>query len=572
MALALALAGAACAADFGYSVEVEADSSGLNSLLERYLDIVKFRNSELMSPDQLRRLYRDMPAQAADLLATEGYFSPKITPTLNETGQHWQVGLKVQAGEPTLVDTLDLSVDGALNDEPDVERRKRAMERAWPLKPGLQFRQADWVDAKRRALQVLLTDRFPAAAVADSEARIDPANNRAQLRVKYDSGPRFTLGAVNVTGLLRYPRAIIDHLHEIRPGDPYDYAKLSELQSALLATPYFKSVYVEVETDPAAPEQVPVKVTVVEAPLQKISLGVGYGTDKGARTEADYRYNNVLDRGWLFRAKTTIEQRQQTGEVGIDLPRNEKGYYDGAYARINRQEAQGLVTAKKETGATRSRSKGIITTSLGINYLTEDATLGDVHTSNQALTLSYKWVRRDVDNVLDPRRGNVIELQSAGAVRGMLSDTSFVRGYARGVLYYSFGAGRTVQLRGEAGQVVAEDAARVPTDWLFRVGGSGSVRGYAFESLGVQAEGGVQPGKVMATSSVEYQQHVVGNWRAAVFVDAGNAAESWQSFHFARGYGAGARWKSPVGPFALDLAYGEDARKWRLHFTLGVAF
>jgi translocation and assembly module TamA len=34
----------------------------------------------------------------------------------------------------------------------------------------------------------------------------------------------------------------------------------------------------------------------------------------------------------------------------------------------------------------------------------------------------------------------------------------------------------------------------------------------------------------------------------------------------------GARWRSPVGPINVDLAYGHAVRKARLHFSLGFTF
>jgi translocation and assembly module TamA len=32
------------------------------------------------------------------------------------------------------------------------------------------------------------------------------------------------------------------------------------------------------------------------------------------------------------------------------------------------------------------------------------------------------------------------------------------------------------------------------------------------------------------------------------------------------------RWRTPVGPLNLDLAWGEAVRDWRLHFSIGVVF
>ena len=38
------------------------------------------------------------------------------------------------------------------------------------------------------------------------------------------------------------------------------------------------------------------------------------------------------------------------------------------------------------------------------------------------------------------------------------------------------------------------------------------------------------------------------------------------------GYGLGARWRTPVGPINLDLAYGQKVEKIRMHFSLGFSF
>ncbi|HNP51525.1 MAG TPA: BamA/TamA family outer membrane protein, partial [Nitrosomonas nitrosa] len=52
----------------------------------------------------------------------------------------------------------------------------------------------------------------------------------------------------------------------------------------------------------------------------------------------------------------------------------------------------------------------------------------------------------------------------------------------------------------------------------------------------------------------------------------GDAADSWQSFNPSLGYGSGIRWRSPAGPFALDLARRHDTGTLRVHFSIAVAF
>jgi translocation and assembly module TamA len=74
------------------------------------------------------------------------------------------------------------------------------------------------------------------------------------------------------------------------------------------------------------------------------------------------------------------------------------------------------------------------------------------------------------------------------------------------------------------------------------------------------------------TASAEYQYWFKPPWGAAVFYDAGNAANTFSELHPKSGYGVGARWRSPVGPINIDLAYGHAVRRARLHFSLGFTF
>ena len=38
------------------------------------------------------------------------------------------------------------------------------------------------------------------------------------------------------------------------------------------------------------------------------------------------------------------------------------------------------------------------------------------------------------------------------------------------------------------------------------------------------------------------------------------------------GYGLGLRWRSPVGPLRVDLAYGQEVKQVRVHLSVGIAF
>jgi translocation and assembly module TamA len=160
----------------------------------------------------------------------------------------------------------------------------------------------------------------------------------------------------------------------------------------------------------------------------------------------------------------------------------------------------------------------------------------------------------------------------AGALSGIGSDTSFFKFDVSAAHYRPLGSAGLLYLRGKMGQVWARDRDEVPTDWLFKTGGAGSVRGYGYQALGVRSHGAVVGGRVLAWGSVEYQHRLVPGWRGAVFLDVGNATDRWSDFRVRRGYGVGLRWITPVGLLAFDLARGDDRSRPRLHFSLGVNF
>jgi translocation and assembly module TamA len=208
-----------------------------------------------------------------------------------------------------------------------------------------------------------------------------------------------------------------------------------------------------------------------------------------------------------------------------------------------------------------------------LQYQTEEQRVGSVpQFINRALTANLAWTRRRLGHGFYPRSGDVLSAQIGGASEVLLSDTSFLRLLGRYTRYFSAGDSGRLILRGELGGVLADTRDGIPTDFLFRAGGDNSVRGYAYQSLGRDLSGGVASVRYLVTGSAEYNHFFTNNWGWAVFADAGDAADSPASLAPVFGYGIGARYRSPVGPINLDLAYGEASEEVRLHFSLGVSF
>jgi translocation and assembly module TamA len=198
-------------------------------------------------------------------------------------------------------------------------------------------------------------------------------------------------------------------------------------------------------------------------------------------------------------------------------------------------------------------------------------------TSTFALSGNYHVVLRRLDSALLPTEGYTLSLQGGlGRSHGNASRSGwFQRAYGRLTYYKPLGQSWYSTMRVEAGQVFLPTGVAAPDSQLFRAGGDDSVRGYAYRTLGPETDGVVGSGPVLLTGSVEVARPFLASMPSlwgALFVDAGRAGNSFGGLKPALGYGVGVRWRSPVGPLRLDLAWGQEVRKFRLHFSVGIAF
>jgi translocation and assembly module TamA len=559
---------------FVYDIDLNAPLTQ-RSMMEAHLDLYRWRDNERMDENQLRRLVALAPAQIGEFLATLGYYDPQIDVALESVdGGTWRVRIDIVPGEVVRVRGIDLRLNGPLADGSlESQQRLKVIQAGWSLGEGAVFRHEDWEAAKRNALKSLLLEAYPAATVTESQAVVDPASHTVNLQVVLDSGRAFTFGALDVKGLKRYPMSIVERLNPIRPGDPYSQARLLELQSRLQDSAYFSGATVTVDADAARNSLVPVQVEVTENLSRKLGFGIGISTDVGARGQVDYKDLNFLDRAWRLSSALKLDSGSQSLGAELQLPLTADGYRDSATALMERADIQGEVTRKLVLGGKRSIIKGKNESSYGVRYFLEQQEVAGVRNEPAtALVPNYSWTRRDVDNVIYPTQGYLLTLQADVAAKSLLSDRDFLRGYGRVVYFYPLGKRDQLVLRGELGAVAAAGRDGIPTDFLFRTGGDQTVRGYAYQSLGISEGSAIVGGRYLAVASAEYVHWFVPQWGAAAFVDKGNAADSLGDLKPVLGYGVGARWKSPVGPLNLDIAYGDKTQALRLHFSVGFSF
>jgi len=600
-----------------YNVRIDAPRQ-LDDLLEDNLDLLRWRGNSRVDLEQLQRLVKEAPEQAKALIATEGYYSPQVSAGLDTSGGTPVARVIVEPGEPTLVSDIDLVLQGFVPfEQGGAPYDAAALRNRWSLPVGARFRQADWEGAKRDLLREVVQSRFPRAQLVETSATVDPETRKASLRVVMDSGPEMRFGELRIRGLKRYPATVITNLNKIKPGDEYSETALQALQSRLQETGYFSTVEVsadmravlnaeiqDIKEDnddpdtpaapasaqadpnaPAVPGQaatgvkpptpgptvLPVLVRVTENKQKNVEVGLGFSTDTGARAQLGYDDLSVF--GKRMKSDIIYEQKRQSARVDFYWPTTPDGYNDSVGGGVEREDVRGEITTTASVSARRAWGTPELERSLTLEVLAEKREVAGLETSySKSVPLTYNVTRRKLDNLLQPTRGYALNWQVGVAPLPLLTDEKFIRGYTRGVYYRPVGETGTLILRGEAGAVFSKDKEGVPSSFLFRAGGDQSVRGYGYQQLGVREGDAIVGGRYLLTAGAEYQYWFRPPWGVAVFYDAGNAGDKFSDLNPKSGYGVGARWRSPVGPINVDVAYGHAVKKARLHFSLGFTF
>ncbi len=539
-------------------------------LLESSLDLARWQGTQRVTAPLLQRLVAEARVKAAEALAAEGYFSAKVDARIDMTSKtDAVVRLAVELGPRTRVRNLDIDVGGAAARDPQGRKRVDAIIEGWSLGRGEAFQQKEWAAAKADALARLARAPYAAARITDSEARIDPETQSADLALKLDSGPVFHAGDTAVTGLKRYPAAVVKNMNPFGKGEPYDGLKLDLFQRRLLETGYFNAVQFTIDPDPAQSSAAPLHVSVIEAPSQRIDTSIIYNTDTGPGLTVDYGNVDVFDSAWRLRSVVKLNAKEQTGNVTFDTPPRSGGVWNTYRTSLTRTDIENQISREGLIGAAHNWGLQSLPSQVELSARYEALSIsGSPTENNYAVFAGYRKTFRTTEELLSPRRGLIGTLEAGASVPGLAS-----RQFARGRAYVNWlipaGVRNDILIRGELGVVLASSRSGIPSSFRFRTGGDQTIRGYAYQSIGVAQGDAIVGGRYLALASAEYTRWITDSLGAAVFADAGDAFDGFDEFRLAAGYGLGVRWRSPVGPFRADVAYGQRTHKVRLHFSVG---
>ena len=563
----------------------------LRTLLDKHLGIQRFHELSDLDPTELRRLVNQIPANAQELLGTQGHFggvvTTELTPPASVPGL-WTVSVQVQPGPVALVgDVLVAFTPSGTSPAATLLEQQDRIRGQWRLPTGQPFSQMAWDAAKAEALNSLTRLHHPNAQIVGSLADVDADTQTVRLALELDPGPAVTLGPLRIEGLEQVDPARIQALMQlagVQAGQPYSLAALQAAQQRLAQSGDFESVFVYADTR-GQPDASPVVVQVREARRGRLVLGVGGSTDNGARLSAEHTWNRVPGLNWRALSKMKLERDTRSAQTDLLGPTDATGWHGLAGLKAERQVDDSATTTSQQLKWGQAQTGNLLDRSHFVQFdraFTQDTRTRSLNPprTDASISVNMGWTRRHFDALPFPTAGHGLALELGVGTTLNQSRDPFVRARGRwqGLWSASSTAAGRLAMRLEGGAVAAKADAPIPSSQLFLTGGDQTVRGHGLRDIGVeQADGSVTPGRLMWAGSVEWQRPVFSQgtrtpWETALFVDAGAVADSVTRFKTQVGVGAGVRYNSPVGPLQMDLAYGLSTRRFRVHLSVGFSF
>lgn len=558
----LLLASAMSAAQAGVKVTVEPSKKSVRENIEAYIGPV-----DASSRVAMERQLRHVDEQATLAAQALGYYQTRNRFKITGSDDAPTLELTVELGDPVRLDKVAVEMLG-----PGAGTAPFQLGVDELLATGQVLNHGRYETLKSRINNRALRYGYFDGQYLKRELRVDIEQGKADVDIQYATGPRYALGAVHFSET-QFNDELLARMVPFETGAPYDADLIGKLNQDLLSSGYFNGVLVTAPVDQAVGQQVPVQVEITERDPHSLGFGGGYSTDVGVRGKMTWDQHWINPQGHSRGATMELSAPRQELNAFYQVPLDDPITHNLRYfVGWQKEDIDDVQTHSLAVGAeVNKRLESGWQRSIGLRLQQEVFSLGDDSGTATMLIPSLVLQRAKTSGGIDPLRGYSLLMDVQGAKEGALSTVDFARvmGQVKG-LYTLFDNHRFLG-RLALGAVATNDFANIPPSLRFFAGGDQSVRGYDYQSLSpVDSTGETIGARYLIASSAEYQYEFIKSWRAATFVDHGNAVDSLMD-PLKTSVGIGIRWASPIGPIRFDLArsLSDPDVGFKIHFSMG---
>jgi translocation and assembly module TamA len=587
------------------SYKVDWVSSGqreVDSLMKASSQLEALRSTAPTDPYGLLARARGDVTRLQTVLRSFGYYQGAIAITINDmaldspaltdalsglpkgTKPHVRIGAKLGP----LFHFGRVEIEGEL---------PAGMERKLALSPGAPAIASDALAAGATLQAELQNTGYAFAKVDKPRATELPAQHVLNLKYRVATGARVRIGEIRIEGLKLVHESLIRRRLLLRTGELFSAASVDKARADLLSLGLFSQVTVRVGEAPDAQGRVPVTFVLAEAKRHTVGVSAAYSSDLGGSAGVNWSNHNVFGNGEQLNFAATAINLGGTASTGLGYDVT-LGYVIPEFFQRDQtlnlslgaiHQALQAYTQTAETASTTLSRKlsSVWTVTAGVaseHEIIDQEGMGFKY-NLLSLPISALYDSTDLPSPLvDPTHGLRLSLNVSPTVSYGASDQTFVVTQFSLATYFdlhtllaSDTAGRTVlAAKLMSGTDIGATQFSLPPDQRFYAGGSGTVRGFRYQSVGPEfADGNPEGGTSMQAINLELRQRVGENFGFVIFTDSGGVASPAGSVYRV-GVGTGVRYYTSIGPIRFDVAVPADRRpnddKFEVYIGLGQAF
>jgi translocation and assembly module TamA len=502
--------------------------------------------------------------------------------------------------------------------EGEVSAKARA---AFALGSGAPAVAATVLAAGQRLLEAVEEEGHAYAKVDEPIAYEDAHEPVLDVTFKVTPGAVYRIGAIRFEGMKRLDEAFLKKRLKLHTGEAYSPSKIEHARTDLLALGTFSGISVQLPKEAEAQgDTLPVTFQVQERKRHAVSVTAAYSSDLGGSGGFTWTDRDVFGGAEQLNVTASIIDWGGSDTTGL-------GYNLSAvlnkpdYLRPDQSLQFSLVALQQDliaydqtaqTGSVILSRKLSPRWTVGVGLSLEQEKIlqeGDrLYYTLLALPVTAKFDSTALTNPLnDPTHGLRVTVSLAPTESIGHPDATFVIFQTSASTYLDLARfdwtppGRSViALRGLIAEAHGAGQFSLPPDQRFYAGGSATVRGYEYQSVGPTfappsalpptaadphpvAPPAPNPpiptgGTDLEAAGIEFRQRLWTNFGAALFVDAGKVSVDPQPFQGrpSVGYGAGIRYYTPIGPVRFDIALPArrlpDGQAFEIYVGLGQTF
>jgi len=528
-----------------------------------------------------RRVEASLPRIAALLRARAHYAAKQDFEVAREAGQPAVVTLRIDPGP--IYRLARYEIRPATPGEPRETTRIPLKELGLTL--GSPALSEDIAAADGRLLAALGRRAYPLARIADRRVTVNHKTRTLSVAVSLATGPYARFGATRIVGLETVEDPFVRRRIAWTVGAPFNADLLAATRKSLRQTGLFTSVRVRQGDAVDASGELGVDIALAERKHRSIGAGAAFSTTEGPLGKLFWEHRNLFGQGEHLRVRGEAGDIRQGvfGDLRVSaFGRNDQDLVIDA--RATRENPDGFVSLETAAiGRLERRFGPALTGSAGLGY-----DRSDVEENNTDRIFTYLSVplslRRDTsDDLLDPSRGGRDTLTVTPNIGILGTDTNFTSVRLFDTVYLPLMADKELVFAGWAriGTIFGETTLNIPANKRLYSGGSGSVRGYALNSIGpLDAQNDPIGGRSSTEFGGELRWRIADPFGVVGFVEAGGIYDDpvpdWGA-DLQWGAGLGLRYLTRIGPLRLDVAVPLNRRNsvddaFQILLSLGQAF